>query len=126
MADNTDHVIAGSETVARTMMGAAGTGCKITGLALSGTTTLYFTNALTSTGVATIEYLPQLVAKDSTVSFLSHMSSRATLGWGSIMWLTIALAAGIVIRKLGTVVSEEDTISKVETFLYGNRRPKRQ
>jgi len=119
MSAPTPSVIYGSETVARTLMGATGQACKVTGLALTGTSTLYFANALTSTGVAVIEYLPNLVNSTATKTFVDHMSSKVTLGWSAVFWLGCALVSGIVIRKLGTSVSSDDNIRRAEAFLYG-------
>lgn len=115
-------VLYGSETVARTLMGATGQACKVTGLALSGVSTLYFANALTSTGVAVIEFLPHLVNSTATSTFTQHMSTKATLGWGSVFWLGVALLSGVLVRKLGTAVSDDSNIKKAEKFLYGEKQ----
>jgi hypothetical protein len=112
----------GSETVARTLMGATGQACKVTGFALTSTSALYFANALTSTGVAVIEYLPNLVNTTAPKTFFNHMASKATLGWSAVFWLSCALVSGIVVRKLGTSVSDDGNIQKAETFLYGEKK----
>lgn len=111
-------LVYGSETVARTLMGATGQACKVTGLSLSATSTLYFANALTSAGVETLNYLPQMATSTATMSYMAHMASRAKLSRKSVFWLGVALLCGIAVRKLGTVVSDDATIKSVENFLY--------
>jgi hypothetical protein len=103
-------------------MGATGQACKVTGFALTSTSALYFANALTSTGVAVIEYLPNLVNTTAPKTFFNHMASKATLGWSAVFWLSCALVSGIVVRKLGTSVSDDGNIQKAETFLYGEKK----
>jgi hypothetical protein len=122
-----------NETIARSLMGAVGQACKVTGLALSATSTLYFTHALTAGGVAVIEYLPALAAKAAVVAagaviaapaapaFSTHMADRAVLGWGPACWLGVCLLTGILLRKTGTGLSDERVIARAETFLYGTR-----
>jgi hypothetical protein len=50
------------------------------------------------------------------------MASKATLGWSAVFWLSCALVSGIVVRKLGTSVSDDGNIQKAETFLYGEKK----
>jgi hypothetical protein len=38
-----------------------------------------------------------------------------------MLWLTMVLGAGITIRKVGTYITDNDVISRVESFLYGNK-----
>ena len=113
-----------NETIARSLMGAVGQACKVTGLALSATSTLYFTHALTAAGVAVIEFLPVLAIRASTSSdstnFPTHMAARAVLGWNSAFWLGMCLLAGITLRKTGTGLSDDRTIARAERFLYGS------
>jgi hypothetical protein len=103
-------------------MGAVGQTCKVTGFALSGISTLYLTNTLTSLGIGLLEYLPVMMSagKFQLESFQGQMKTRNIVGWRSAGWLSGVLVTGIALRKIGTVVSDDSSINWTENFLYGN------
>ncbi len=108
--------VSSSDTsAARTLMSAGGESGKITGLALSSVGTLYAMRYLTTAGTCIIEYMPQLLGpQEKSLSFLQHMnvSPTALLATGAV------LVTGIVIRRVGTWLSDPQTIASLEKVLY--------
>ena len=49
------------------------------------------------------------------------MTDNSTLGVNATCLLGVALVAGVVLRKLGTIVSNEENIRKMERLLYGDK-----
>ena len=114
--------MAESSTSASILMKSAGEASKITGLALSTTSVLYITKFLSTAGTGTIEYLPHLFNPNSTVKFYDHMVASNNAGWWAIAYTVVILGVGVVVRKIGTLLSDEQSINAVERFLYGARK----
>jgi hypothetical protein len=123
MANNETHnnTTSNKDSVTATLMTSSGQACKVTGFAISGTSTLYFTNALTSSGIALIQYLPHLVnaanSSQNSTSFFDHMKNNATLNWKSACYLGVALIGGILLRKTGHFLTNQKNITYVESFM---------
>ena len=103
---------------ARILMKAGGETCKATGLALSTTSTLYSMKYLTTAGCSLIEYLPHLFNPDSTINFMAHMAQTNRASWTAVLATILILVAGVVIRKTGTVLTDDKVINRMENFLY--------
>lgn len=117
MAQNEgNNAKAGSESTVRTLMGATGQACKVTGYAMKGVSTLYLANSLTTAGVATIEYLT------TTERFFDHMRSRSTLTWRAAGLFGVALGVGFLLYKAGSYVSSERNIRRAEAFLNNDEK----
>lgn len=93
--------------------------CKVTGFAVSATATLYATKYLATTGTSLIEYLPHLFSITATKGFIEHMREKNEASIFALGATVLILAGGIVIRKVGAVLTSDENIEGVEGFLYG-------
>lgn len=103
---------------ARILMKSSGETCKITGLALSTVSTLYGMKYLTTAGTSLIEFLPHLFNQNTGVSFVMHMAQHNSASWYAVVATIGILLSGIVIRKVGTLLSDNNNIKQVEYFMY--------
>ena len=101
---------------ARILMKAGGEVCKLTGLALSTTSTLYAVKYLTNFGTNMIEYLPHLLTgQDAATTLVVNMPNLRAVG------ATVGiLTGGVIVRKVGTWISDDVTITRFEKFLYSS------
>lgn len=111
-----------NSTSARILMKAGGETFKVTGLTLSTSSTLYVLKYLTYAGCGLVEYLPHIFNPNSEVSFVQHMKSTNNATWYAVDITSLILVGGVLIRKVGTVLSDEKSISNVERFLYNTKK----
>lgn len=111
-----------NSTSARILMKAGGETFKVTGLTLSTSSTLYVLKYLTCAGCGLVEYLPHIFNPTTEVSFVHHMKSRNNATWYAVGMTSLILIGGVLIRKIGTILSDEKFISNVEKFLYGFKK----
>lgn len=108
----------GNSSTARILMKAGGETGKVTGLTLSTASTMYIMKYLLTAGCATIEYLPHIFNPESTVGVADHYSSHMNSSWRAVFLTGVVLLGGVVVRKMGTVLSDEGSIERMERFLY--------
>ena len=77
---------------------------------------------MTSAGCSLVVYLPFVFTPTSQVNFQEHMSSHTTASWTAVGTTVLILACGVLIRKLGTVLTDDTVVSRVENFLYRVKR----
>jgi hypothetical protein len=109
-------------TSARMLMKAAGETAAVTGLTLSTASTLYALKYLTSAGCSLVEYLPFIFNQNATMSFKEHMSNTTAASWYAVFQTIIILICGVVVRKIGTTLTDESTIQGVEKFMYNTQK----
>lgn len=109
-----------NSTSARILMKAIGETFKVTGLTITTSSTLYVLKYVTGAGCSFVEYVPYIFNqnKDTNITFAEHMKSTNIGTWYAVGMTCIILAGGVVIRKVGTVLSDEKAISNVERLLY--------
>ena len=107
-----------NSTSARILMKASGETCKVTGLTLSTASTLYALKYMTSAGCSMVEYLPHIFNPNSPLEFKSHMSQTNSASWYAVGMTCLILVGGVLIRKVGTVLTDEYSINRIEQFLY--------
>jgi hypothetical protein len=107
-----------NSTTARMLMQAGGQSGKITGLSLSTVSTMYIMKYLLTAGCATIEYLPHVFNPKSSASVVDHFSSQMNSSWSAVLITCGVLLTGVVVRKLGTNLSDDNVIQSVEGFMY--------
>ena len=112
-----------NSTSARLLMKAGGETCKVTGLTISTASILYAMKYLTSAGCSVVEYLPHLFNPTTTKSFVEHMGSQNNATWTAVFSTLVLLTSGIVVRKVGTMLSDDIVIARVERFLYRTGKP---
>lgn len=110
-----------NSTSARILMKAGGETFKVTGLTLSTASTLYVLKYLTSAGCGLVEYLPHIFNQNSEVSFVQHMKSTNSATWYAVFMTSVILVGGVLIRKVGSTLSDERSITSVERFLYNTK-----
>ena len=108
-------------TAARTLAGSSGKVIEITGLALNTVSTLYLMKYLTTAGTGVVEYLPLLFNNSSNTTFREHMGNVVSVSLFSLLSVFLILAFGILIRRVGTWISADETITSLEGFLYGHK-----
>ena len=112
-------LVTNNSSTASILMQASGQTFKVTGLTLSTSSTLYTMKYLTTAGCSLLEYLPHLFNSDDTVGFRQHMAEKNSLSWWAVGSAVLILGGGILIRKVGTTLSDPGTIRGMERFLYG-------
>ena len=112
-----------NSTSARILMKASGETFKVAGLTISTTSTLYVLKYLIVASCALVEYLPHIFNPTSQLSLVSHMQSVNNASWYAVGATCLILTGGVLIRKVGTVLSEEKSIAFIERFLYGASTP---
>lgn len=121
--DNNNDIAASSGTTASMLMQAGGQVCKVTGLTLSTTSTLYVMKYMTTAGCSLVEYLPVLFSADPNKSgFIDHMRTQNEASVLAVGGSVCVLLGGVVLRKLGTLLSSPKTIRTMERFLYRKSR----
>lgn len=108
-----------NSSAARILMASAGETCKVTGFAVSGTSTLYATKYLATAGTSLIEYLPYVFSSTVKKGFRAHMIEKNEASIFALGATAIILAGGIILRKFGSILSNDNNIRRVERFLYG-------
>lgn len=109
-------------TTASVLMQASGQTFRVTGLTLSTSSTLYMMKYLTTAGCSLLEYLPHLFNDNDSVTFKSHMAEKNTMSWTAVGSSVAILTGGIVIRKIGSMLSNPMNVARMERFLYGKKR----
>lgn len=107
-----------NSSTARVLMQACGQTGRVTGLSMSTVSTMYLMKFLLTVGTATVELLPHLLASDSKINMMDHYKHQLDSSWSSVFKISGVLLSGIVVRKFGTVLSDEENITRMETFMY--------
>lgn len=110
-------------TTARILMQAGGQAGKITGLSLSTVSTMYIMKYLLVAGCATIEYLPHVFNPTSAVTVSEHFAGQMNSSWTAVLKTCGILLLGVAVRKTGTMLTNDQTIKRVERFMYGTSVP---
>jgi hypothetical protein len=112
--------MAENATSARILMKATGETSKVTGLTLSTASTLYILKYMTAGGCVLVEYLPHIFNPQTSITFKEHLAASTNGSWYALMISSIIMTCGVIIRKFGTILTDDVNINRVETFLYSN------
>ena len=55
------------------------------------------------------------------VSFVQHMKSTNSATWYAVFMTSVILVGGVLIRKIGTTLSDEKSIANMERILYSTK-----
>lgn len=108
-----------NSTSARTLMTSSGHIFKAAGLAISAVSTMYILKYVINASCGLVEYLPHMFNPDSQLSLIGHMETVNTGSWYAVGATCLFLAGGVVVRKMGSILTEEKHVTAVERFLYG-------
>jgi hypothetical protein len=109
-------------TAARTLMTTSGHILGAAGLAVTSTSTMYVHKYVINGCCGMVEYLPHMFNPDSQLTLGSHMETVNTGSWYAVGSTCLFLACGVLIRKMGAILTEDKYIVAVERFLY-NAKP---
>jgi hypothetical protein len=107
-----------NHTTARVLLQAGGLSGNVVGMSMSAVGTMYLMRYVIEAGCATVEFLPHILAADGTTDVHSHFGARLSGGWAAVFKCGGVVLAGIICRKVGTMLSSDATIGSVERFMY--------
>lgn len=110
------------QTVAATLMNGVGHTCMVTGSAVSTGASLYFMKYLTVYGTRVLEYLPHALSVGSEATFTSHMTNGNEVSVVGLTKVAGVLTGGVLIRKLGTILTNKKSVEFIERIIYGRKK----
>ena len=118
---NNNDINNNNETTASTIIKSVGNVLTTVGFALSGVSSLYFIHYLTGWGVALIEYLP-ILTNNNDFNFSKFIIGRNIGSLKAYFVLTCSLSMGVLIRYIGTKLTENIFINKINKILYNKKK----
>lgn len=109
--------MAENQTTASLLMKSSGQVLQMVGFAFTSVATLYFIQYMSIGGCAMVEYMPLMITTEPPL--LSVFFSSRNIGNITVyLKLILVLLVGVIIRKSGFVLTEQENIKSLENWLY--------